>query len=646
MAKEKVDCLFVHVPSFATYKSYEAADFMVMPLGLLAIADHLQRNSYNARVIHLGLKKIRNPKFSLEGYLNSIEANIIAIPLHWAGQSFHVIETVKEIKRINPKLITVLGGFTASFFNREIMDHFQEVDFIIRGDGEIPLLKLAQELSRPKPDLSQVPNLTWRDGKRIMRNEQWYVATKKDIDNLNFTNFGLLEESDLYGRLRESQVIFSESTMSSWKRFFLCIGRGCATNCTFCGGSKFSQKLINNRCRPVFRSLGKVLKDIKKAKKSNFDEIYIGFDPYPNHRYFIELFSLIQKAKIDISVIFECWSLPTRKFIDEFRKTFREDSKIMISPETGSEKLRCLHRGYSYSNIEFLSFLKYLDQKRIFSLIFFSYPLPFSTKDDLKKTQDLKQKIETKFGKYSKAFVNRLSLDPASKLYCYPGKYKILTKLKSFLDYYQRFNAGLSYLFAEDTEKEFKGLFLPLFNRQNAKENLLGIAFSFFIIGKYSRALTLAKQVLKIGEKGGYIIIIQNYIRLRKFQESLREIKSAEKKSKEILFLSELRFLEAQTRYGLREYNQALALAREASKFLSEIKQRKGYFLLLGASLEKCKQYREAIVNLKEAEKRDPGEGQINFSIFNCYRHIGRINLANKELEKWVSKSKKLIHNG
>lgn len=203
VSKEKIDCLFIHIPNFVSFKSYEVGNFMIMPMGILAIADCLHRNGHTSRIIHLGLKKIKNSQFSLEDYIRSIEVKIVGVPLHWAGQSFNIIETVKKIKMIKPDIITVLGGFTASFFDQEIMSHFKNIDFIIRGDGEIPLLKLVQELSKPRPHLAGVPNLTWRDGNKIIRNDHWYVATKKDIDNLSFTNFGLLEESELYGGLRE-----------------------------------------------------------------------------------------------------------------------------------------------------------------------------------------------------------------------------------------------------------------------------------------------------------------------------------------------------------------------------------------------------------------------------------------------------------
>jgi len=613
-----------------------------MPMGVLAIADFIQRHGYTSRIVHLGLKKIKNPEFSLEDYIKSIDVKIIAVPLHWSGQSFNVIETIKQIKLIKPSVISVLGGFTASFFDQEIMSRFESIDFIIRGEGEMPLLKLVQELSKPKPCLAGVPNLVWRDGNKIIRNELRYVASKEDMDNLTFTNFGLLEESELYGRLGERQNLFSEKTMPTRKSFCLCIGRGCATDCTFCGGSKFAQKLVNNRTIPVFRSPHKVLEDIVKLKSDNFDEIYIDFDPYPNGNYFIELFRLIRKAKVDISCTLACWSLPKREFVDEFKRTFKRHSQLTISPETGSEKLRHFHRGYSYSNQELLNVLDYFYRKGVSSQIYFSYPLPYSRKGDIKATNNLVRQIEKTFGGYSRVLIHELSFDPASKLYCDPGKYKIISKRNSFLDYYQQSKDDSEYIFTGYGEEEFKDLFLPWRKRQHTERSLGGMAQAHYAIGQYNEALALAKEAVELNNEWGHITIIQNCIRLKKFQEALDAIKVAKKKSRQLGFLSELQFLEAQAHYALGQYNKALALAKETSKLRPEIEEYDGYCFLAGSCLEKGKKYFEAIPELKKAEKINPEEAQINFSLFNCYRKTGQKDLANKELDKFFLKFKKL----
>ena len=50
MPKEKIDCLFIHVPK-DTSGTKVLATFIAM--GVFALADYLQRNGYSSKIIHL-----------------------------------------------------------------------------------------------------------------------------------------------------------------------------------------------------------------------------------------------------------------------------------------------------------------------------------------------------------------------------------------------------------------------------------------------------------------------------------------------------------------------------------------------------------------------------------------------------------------
>ena len=99
---------------------------------------------------------------------------------------------------------TVLGGLTASGFSREILEHFPEIDFIIRGDAEKPLLELVQHLlsagsrSAAQSGLSAIPNLSYRDENGIVENAQIYTATPDDLDALNFVDIDFMDHYQEY----------------------------------------------------------------------------------------------------------------------------------------------------------------------------------------------------------------------------------------------------------------------------------------------------------------------------------------------------------------------------------------------------------------------------------------------------------------
>ena len=125
-------------------------NILLLPMGLNALANFLNENNYATEILHLQLEKAVDPQFNLIKYLKFHKRQIIGFDLHWHYQTFSVLTAVRNVKSMLPESIIILGGFTASFFARDIMSQFPDVDFVIKGDAEIPLLRLTQTLSTQK----------------------------------------------------------------------------------------------------------------------------------------------------------------------------------------------------------------------------------------------------------------------------------------------------------------------------------------------------------------------------------------------------------------------------------------------------------------------------------------------------------------
>lgn len=262
---EKVDCLFVHVPKLHNYYrpigQFTWINFL--PMGLLGLADLLQRNNVSTRIVHLGVEWIEDPRFSLVDYIKEKSPRIVALDLHWHHQSFDVMEVARKVKEVFPSVYLLLGGFTASFFHEEIMRNFDEVDGVIRGEAEGPMLELAHTLLQGKEDLFSISNLTWRRKGRILINPLSYVASEKDLNRLSFTNFPLLKNYSTY--IRYIGQPFYVKGVSREKNFWmyslkspiyhLTLGRGCPVQCTWCSGNIPSQKTITGRKEVTFRGV-------------------------------------------------------------------------------------------------------------------------------------------------------------------------------------------------------------------------------------------------------------------------------------------------------------------------------------------------------------------------------------------------------
>jgi len=180
---EKIDFLFVHVPKKSSfYKPLnEFMNITFMPMGILAMSDYLCRNGFASQIVHLGVEWIEDHNFSLIEWLKDKQVKVIGMPIHWHYQSYDTIEVAKKIKERYPHIFIVLGGFTASFFAKEILENFSCIDAVVRGDGEKPVVALMKEITGGATNLASVPNLSWRNAQAIVENPLSYVADKKSI---------------------------------------------------------------------------------------------------------------------------------------------------------------------------------------------------------------------------------------------------------------------------------------------------------------------------------------------------------------------------------------------------------------------------------------------------------------------------------
>lgn len=448
---EQIDFLFVHVPKKSSYYK-PLNDFMnitFMPMGLLALSDLLCSKGHSSQIVHLGVEWIENPHFSIVEWLKDKRVKIIGLPIHWHYQSYDTIEVAQRIKQSYPNIFIVLGGFTASFFAGEILEQFPSIDAVIRGDGEQPVLQLAQEMKNSRPNLAAIPNLTWRKDAEVVENALSYVAEKTDMDQLNFTNFKLLKNHPTYVKSFSFPLAWMKNFTAEenikhhsigTSLFPLAIGRGCPVNCSFCGGSHLAQKIISGRKKVIFRSPEKVVESMEEAKSYGYQTMSVCFDPTPkDDHYFIELFKLIRKKNLGLAWYFECWAVPTRAFMAAFKETFPAEYSILaFSPESAAERVRKLNKGFFYTNQELFDVLDFMQKEQIYADIFFTVGIPFETAAEALQTKEMMRMIRRRYKKILKRMmVWTIQVEPGAPQFISPEKYGIVSDRKTFMDFYR-----------------------------------------------------------------------------------------------------------------------------------------------------------------------------------------------------------------
>jgi len=447
-----MDCLIIHTPKFNNYyKPFgEFVWVNYMPLGLLGIADYLDRNGITCRVLHQGVEWVNRRSWKLEESLKSISPHVFALSLHWHYQAHDVIEACKKIRAFHPEAYIVLGGNTGSFFHDEIIRDFPCVDGVVRGDGEVPLLELVKKVKAGEKGLSGVPNLSWRNKEgKVVSNGVTYCADEGMLNELRFANMDLLENYRTYidyitlpfivVKRIPIEVNFKMFT-ARYKLFPLCVGRGCSHDCTWCSGSYTQQKeRISYRGKVVWRGYDAVIADIKQALSYGYEGMYTVFDPTPNNQsYFVGLFQRIREEGLTkkLGWMHEATGLTSKEFIDEFAETFSEDFRVIaLSPETGNEGVRKRNKGYFFSNEEFHKVVEYITSRNVNIEIFFTYGIPGENEDVVKESYKMRNEIVKKHGRRNCLRALSIEMEPGAPWYMNPERFGVVTSRRSFADF-------------------------------------------------------------------------------------------------------------------------------------------------------------------------------------------------------------------
>jgi radical SAM superfamily enzyme YgiQ (UPF0313 family) len=464
--KESLDLLIIHVPKFSNYYrpfgQYMAVN--LIPMGTLALADLASQKGFKTKILHLGLEWIEKGTFSPLSYLEEKEVKVVAIPLHFHQQSYDVMRVAKEVKEERPEPHIILGGYTASLFHREILTSFPQIDAVIRGDAEVPLIELLKAV-KEKKRWESIPNLTWRMGQEIRENPLSYVASEDDLDRSSYTNLSLLHDKETYIHYIGMPFIWAKGfSKEENKRYFhlghpifsLNIGRGCLGNCTWCGGGAEAQKVVNARKGVVFRSPEAVVRTTAEAVEFGYKMFNIAFDPgKEGERYYLELFPLLRKRNLPTRCYFESFSLPSETFLREFAGTFAlPGSTIALSPESGDEQVRHRNKTFTYSNEELMRAISVAQKMGIRIDIFFAMGIPGEKYSDLSKTTVLRREIKRRFKNIGRIWSTPISLEPASPWHLHPEEFGIVSSKHSFSDFYRKSSpegGGLGYYIPDYT---------------------------------------------------------------------------------------------------------------------------------------------------------------------------------------------------
>jgi B12-binding domain/radical SAM domain protein len=441
------DVVMIHPPAVYDFRrkpifpgalgpSVEVVQFTKVPIGMLSVAEYLDRHEYKVILDNIGDRMVTVPGFDVEAHLKNYSTPIFAVGLHFQQHAQGAIEMARLCKRLHPSSIVILGGLTATCFHEEIIEKYDFIDGVVRAEAERPMLELVRSVEKTGR-LANTPNLTRRtdDGNVVSTP---LMSASLDLDDYEYTRFDLMEP-------RTS--IFPKDACD---RYALEVCRGCAYNCTICGGSAYTYKKYLGMNRPAFRSPARIVRDMKKLNEQGILFIGLFQDPrMAGKKYWQELMNILAREKPRFERLSMDLLVPADE--DFIQALSRIGRKIILHlcPDTGSEKVRKL-LGRHYSNKKLLETIELCHKYRIPVTNFFSVGLAGETEADIRKTWDIWEQLNELDRKAvnQKLFddiygtvpiggpiLGPIVLDPGSRAFDSPEKYGYKLRYKTLEEY-------------------------------------------------------------------------------------------------------------------------------------------------------------------------------------------------------------------
>ena len=143
---------------------------------------------------------------------------------------------------------------------REILEQFDCVDYVVKGDSEEPTLALIEHLLRGRGSLEDVPNVSFRAGAAAVDRRISY--RRRDLEGLDFVSSAFLEHREHYYFTAANGIQRAKPS-----NFWLSVARGCSFECEYCSGSRRNNDPLFGSPAVVKRSPEALARDILRLAR-------------------------------------------------------------------------------------------------------------------------------------------------------------------------------------------------------------------------------------------------------------------------------------------------------------------------------------------------------------------------------------------
>ncbi len=198
----------------------EAPQAIFLPLGISYLTAVLEEKGYKVDVVDC--QTTHPTQKELEEKFRSLNPDIIGVTS--ATLTYNpALDILKAAKVALPNVVTMIGGPHVTVMDEQVFAESQNVDIVVRSEGEQTMLELAGLVSEGNlKNLTQVSGITFQNAGRVIRNPD--RPFMQDIDSLPYPAHKHFEVGK-YKILDKTYLPIITS-------------RGCPFSCAFCAGYK------------------------------------------------------------------------------------------------------------------------------------------------------------------------------------------------------------------------------------------------------------------------------------------------------------------------------------------------------------------------------------------------------------------------
>jgi anaerobic magnesium-protoporphyrin IX monomethyl ester cyclase len=344
------------------------------PLSLAYLAAYLEKAGYLVQIIDalaLGKENVKTRgkltrvglgNQDLKRAIRKFQPDVVGISVMFTAFAQDAYQVAKLVKEVDSKTWTVLGGAHVSIDLKQILKD-KNVDFAIKGEGEVTFLNLVKALEKNK-SLAKVTGIAYRKGRKIIKN----------LDELPFPARHLLP-MELYDLGDDPFCIRHPVTA-------MVTSRGCPGRCVYCSiHAVWGHTWRGRSAQNVVDEIEHLIKDY------GIQEIHFQDDSMSvSKKRMNEICDEIIKRKLDIK-----WATPNgiahwmldKHLLKKMKKA--GCYRITFGIESGSPEMR-RWVGKPYSLKQAKELTQYANQIGMWTLATNIIGFPYETREQIEET--------------------------------------------------------------------------------------------------------------------------------------------------------------------------------------------------------------------------------------------------------------------